>query len=359
MHKDQIPLIVQPQDGIAPLIKAIEAAARSLDILIFRFDRRDLEGALIRAVQRGVKVRALIAHISRGGERSLRALEMRLLQAGVTVSRTADDLVRYHGKMLIVDREKLYISGFNFTYLDIDRSRSFAVMLEGKFVEEAAKLFEADSARQPYIPGHANFLVSPLNARDELARFLQAAAKELIIYDPQISDPAMVRILQERAKAGVTIRGIGTSTRIAMRRLADTRLHVRLMVRDREAVFIGSQSLRGSELDKRREIGVILDDRNLADRIIRIFDKDWETALPADAAAEASVSAKKIAKRVAKAVTEELPAIGPVVQAALKEVSGTDVSAQDWEELQDTVKVAVKQAVKDVVKNAVEEGGAG
>ena len=61
-----------------------------VEMLIFRFDRRDWEAAMIRAVQRGVKVRALIAHMSRGGEKSLRALEMRLLQAGVTVSRTAD-----------------------------------------------------------------------------------------------------------------------------------------------------------------------------------------------------------------------------------------------------------------------------
>ena len=52
-------------------------------------------------------VRALIAHTNRGGEKSLRKLEMRLLEAGVTVARTADDLPRYHGKMMIVDDDAL------------------------------------------------------------------------------------------------------------------------------------------------------------------------------------------------------------------------------------------------------------
>src|SRR5215469_5172178 len=107
-------LIVQPDDGVTPIVQAMDEAKTSLDVLIFRFDRRELESALVRAVERGVRVRALIAHTNRGGDKTLRALEMRLLKAGVTVARTADDLLRYHGKMMIVDEAKLYLLGFNF-----------------------------------------------------------------------------------------------------------------------------------------------------------------------------------------------------------------------------------------------------
>ena len=46
----------------------------------------------------------------------------------VTVSRTADDLVRYHGKLMIVDRRTLFLLAFNFTYLDMERSRSLKVL---------------------------------------------------------------------------------------------------------------------------------------------------------------------------------------------------------------------------------------
>src|ERR1700722_14034527 len=95
-------LIVQPGDGIEPLLKGIAGAKSSIDILIFRFDRKEIEQALIAAVQRGVVVRALIAWTNRGGELFLRELEARLLAAGVLVARTATDLVRYHGKMMVV-----------------------------------------------------------------------------------------------------------------------------------------------------------------------------------------------------------------------------------------------------------------
>ena len=120
-------LIIQPDDGIEPLLKAVRKAKKTIDIVIFRFDRPDLEEALEGAVARNVVVRALIAHTNRGGEKTLRKLEMRLLKSGVIVARTADDLPRYHAKMMLVDGA-LYVFGFNYTKLDITKSRSFGVM---------------------------------------------------------------------------------------------------------------------------------------------------------------------------------------------------------------------------------------
>ena len=120
-------LIIQPDEGLTPMLQAVKRAKQSIDIVIFRFDRPELEKALAAAVSRGVPVRALIAHTNRGGEKNLRKLEMRLLEAGITVARTADDLTRYHGKMMIVD-DALHVLGFNYTRLDIERSRSFGIV---------------------------------------------------------------------------------------------------------------------------------------------------------------------------------------------------------------------------------------
>ena len=108
-----------------PLIKGINEAKKSIEIVIFRFDRGEVERALARAVSRGVFVHALIAFTNRGGERNLRQLETRMLAAGITVARTADDLARYHHKFMIVDRAQLYLLAFNYTFLDIEHSRSF------------------------------------------------------------------------------------------------------------------------------------------------------------------------------------------------------------------------------------------
>jgi cardiolipin synthase len=83
---------------VAPLLALIKSAKKSVDIAIFRFDRKDIETALTAAAAKGVKVTALIAFANRGGEQVLRKLELRCLAAGITVARTSDDLIRYHNK---------------------------------------------------------------------------------------------------------------------------------------------------------------------------------------------------------------------------------------------------------------------
>jgi cardiolipin synthase len=262
------------------VLKAVKKAKRSIDIVIFRFDRTDLEEALEAAVGRGVPVRALIAHTNRGGEKRLRKLELRLLESGVTVSRTADDLLRYHGKMMIAD-DRLYVFGFNYTKLDIENSRSFGIITRDKqLVKEATALFNADDTRQPYVPGSDRLVVSPESSRRLLTAFIKGAKKQLLIYDEKITDNLIQRLLQERVKAGVEIRVIGKTEKnlqgIPARKLNDLRLHVRAMVRDGSEAFIGSQSLRKLELDGRREIGVIIRDTRIARKIQEIFEADWK-----------------------------------------------------------------------------------
>lgn len=271
-------LIVQPSDGVKPILAAIEAAENTLDLIIFRFDLKPVEKAVEAAVKRGVAVRALIAHTNSGGEKRLRQLELRMLTAGVAVSRTADDLVRYHGKLLIVDREELYVLGFNFTGLDL-KSRSFGLVTrDRRAVQEALRLFEADALRQDFDPVFDNMVVSPENAREQLATFIKRAKKQLVIWDPKISDPQMIRLINQRAKAGVDIRIIG---RLAKRgaelraQKSPGRLHVRAMVRDGETAFVGSQSLRALELDGRREVGLITREPKIVKGILDVFESDW------------------------------------------------------------------------------------
>ena len=295
-------LIIQPDDGLMPLMTAVRRAKKSIDLVVFRFDRVELEKALGAAVARGVVVRVLIANTNSGGEKLLRKLEPRLLAAGVTVTRTADDLPRYHGKMTVID-DQLFVLGFNYTRQDIERSRSFGLSThDKKLVKEATSLFEADSTRQPYKPGHNRFVVSPESSRALLSSLIGKARKQLLIYDERISDKLILRLLRERVEAGVEIRVIGRLQKaipgIATRKLSDLRMHLRAIIADGATAFVGSQSLRKPELDERREVGLIVNESRIARKMQAVFEADW--ALGKGPKDEASG-------------TDEKPAIGEAV----------------------------------------------
>ncbi len=274
-------LLIQPDAGIEPLLAAIDQAKETIQIMIFRFDRPEIEAALKRAAKRGVFVHALVAHVcvGQGGEKTLRKLEMRLLADGLTVARTSNDMLRYHDKIMIVDRKLLFLLAFNYTFIDIARSRSFGIMTDNpEWVAEAEKLFIADALRQPYTPGCDTFVVSPENSRRRLMALLGSAKKQILIYDDKLSDPDAMRLLSVKAQGDVDVRVIGAAGKRAVGvQVAPLfmRLHAQIILCDGERMFLGSQSLRSLELDSRREVGVLIDDASIIQQVVTRFEADW------------------------------------------------------------------------------------
>jgi phosphatidylserine/phosphatidylglycerophosphate/cardiolipin synthase-like enzyme len=350
----RVKLIIQPGDSVGRIVKAIRKAKKSVEVVIFRFDRPEIARALADAAERGIVVHALIAFTNRGGEETLRKLEMRFLEDGITVARTAGDLVRYHGKMMIIDRKELFLLAFNFTHMDMERSRSFGLITRNpKAVAEAVRLFEADTKRQEYTPGYSKFLVSPVNARKELAKFIRGAKKELLIYDPKVSDRAMLRLLSEKQKAGVEVRVLGqvSGNRLSACDLKRLRLHTRTIIRDGAQAFIGSQSLRQVELDARREIGFIFRDGSVMKDLVRTFEEDWATsAKDIKQVKPERIAAKSAIRKVAKKVAKKLP-LTPVAKKVAKVISKkVDVDL-------DTKKIheSVEEIMQDVAEKAAEK----
>jgi phosphatidylserine/phosphatidylglycerophosphate/cardiolipin synthase-like enzyme len=363
-------LIIQPHDGVAPIILAIKNAKKSVDIAIFRFEYGAIEAALKAAVIRGVKVTALIANTNRGGIKNLRALEMRFLAAGIGVGRTDDDLIRYHDKYIIIDRRILYMLSFNFTRLDIDRSRGFGIVTKNaKFVQEASKLFEADFTRSAYTSKFDAFVVSPANSRKVLGTFLKRAKKSLLIFDPKISDKEMMSILNARAKAGVETRVIGrvaARSELVVRKPTSMRLHTRTIIRDHHQAFIGSQSLRSAELDARRELGLIIHEPKIIKMLTDTFESDWaaheatkDRKIEEEEEEETQEAPTKDTKKATEILAQELHPMSVTLKKAVKKVvADAGEEAFDQKMVKSTVKKMVKRAVKDAVKEVAEEAKA-
>ncbi len=288
---------------------------------------------------------------------------MRFLEAGITVGRTADDLIRYHGKMMIIDGKTLYLLSFNFVHMDIDHSRGFGIVTKNaKVVQEAGKLFDADLNRQAYTAGLSSFVVSPANARKQLTTFIKQARKQLLIYDPKIADKQILRLLEDHAKAGVDVKVIGSlasqRSKLQVTPLTSMRLHTRTIIRDGRQAFVGSQSLRQPELDLRREIGIVLREASVVKTLIATFEKDW-AATGIDEAVEERDAVKAETESNAKAtraLVKEMPPLRVTLKNAIKKaVARAGQEALAHPEMKATVKDAVKKAMKEAVNEIAEE----
>jgi cardiolipin synthase len=109
----------------------------------------------------------------------------------------------------------------------------------------------------------------------------------------------MLRLIEDRLASGVDVRIIGKVEtkwdKIPWERYPGKRLHVRAIIRDGRRAFVGSQSLRRIELDKRRELGVIVTDQAVVNEMREVFQSDWAK----------TDSGKKEAKKAEKASKKE------------------------------------------------------
>ncbi|SDR63448.1 PLD-like domain-containing protein [Rhizobiales bacterium GAS113] len=104
-----------PEDAALRLvIKAIDSGARTIEVAAYEFTSKPVADALIRAVQRGVKVH-LVADAQENPGKGGRSRVEYVAAAGVAV-RFDDVYPIMHDKFIVVDTDTVETGSFNFTY---------------------------------------------------------------------------------------------------------------------------------------------------------------------------------------------------------------------------------------------------
>ena len=137
-------------------------------------------------------VRALIAHTNRGGEKSLRKLELRLLEAGrhrrahrrrpAALSRQDDDR----------RRRRSTSSASTTPSSTSSKSRSFGIVTTRHAAGQGgdARCSRPTARASPTRRDYDRLVVSPESSRELLTEFIEGAKKQLLIYDAKVSDRA-------------------------------------------------------------------------------------------------------------------------------------------------------------------------
>jgi cardiolipin synthase len=298
-------LVVLPDDSAQPILDAINGAIRSLRIKMFILSDPTMVKALLRAHNRGVKVRVMLNPARRSGEADNEETRRVLGGAGIDVidGNPAFDLT--HEKSMVVDEECGFIKSMNWETKNFSETRDYAVVTnQAREVNEIIDCYEADWHRQEFDPGERSRLIWCSGyGRDRIAQFIDEVKHTLFIQNERYQDLIIIERLVRAKRRGVKvhlmarpphtlkkdklIEGVGglrimDDVGIKIHKLKHLKLHAKMLVADGARAIIGSINLTPGSFDSRRELAIEVHDDDILDRLQRVVNRDWKNSHPLD-----------------------------------------------------------------------------
>lgn len=315
----KVTCFVEPDDGRSPFKKIFEKAETSIDIFLFVLGDKKVASYLTRAVERGVRVRALLEPCPHGNQCeepndvALSACQ-RLHDAGVLLKWANPAFSKTHAKAAVIDGRRALITTINLDKTLGSRRDYGLITNDPSVVDDLSRVFAQDwefdkpesgcwaapidrSANDAVQQYDSGLVVSPDNARSKLLEFIRSAESSLLVHMEKIdstdTDSEIVPAIADAAARGVHVQVLmrppdneehasnfdvakalkASGAKVCFQE--EPQCHAKMMLVDRRVAFVGSQNLTASSLDKRREIGWITDDERATEVLERIFHQDW------------------------------------------------------------------------------------
>jgi cardiolipin synthase len=299
-------VLVQPDDGAAPLLALIAAAERSLYVKQFRFTHPGLLAAAIAAHRAGRDVRVMLNPHASSGVRVNDAAFAELEGAGVKVLWTNPDFYVTHEKSMVLDDRLALVATFNWDEKYFTETRDYGVVIdEPASVAEIRECFMADWDRRSFRPAPGSTLLwSNLNSREMMSAFIDGAHRSLDVQHPKFVDAAILDRIVQAHRRGVHVRllcggghGLAGLDRVdtfaslrvmghfgvKVHKQRNLRPHAKLLIADGKRALLGSMNIDRSAFDLRRELGATVTDKPALRRLSEVFEADWHEAHRYDA----------------------------------------------------------------------------
>jgi cardiolipin synthase A/B len=294
-------LIVQPDDGVAPVRELIRAAQQSLLIKQFTFTEPSLIQDVIDRKNAGVAVRVMLNSKRSGGDRANDEAFTTLQNAGVNIRWANPKFYVTHEKSIVVDTRLALISTFNLCQKYFTLTRDYGVLVfDPAKINQIAAGFDADWEQRDWIPSaESGLLWSNHNSRLLMSNFIDRAERSLDVQHPKFVDTTILERLVNAAQRGVHVRvlcggrhGISdwdildtfSSLRVLnysgvkVHKQKNLRLHAKLLLADHKHALLGSMNIDRSAFDLRRELGTTIKDPAIVTRLEQVFESDWSTS---------------------------------------------------------------------------------
>jgi cardiolipin synthase len=262
-------VVVAPKGRRDAVLDVIGAARKRLILSVFRCDDFAILDGLADALRRKVRVEVLLTPRAKGWEKRLKDLWDVLEGMGATLHRYSDPVVKYHAKYIVADNGPALVASLNLTRKCLTGTVDFIVTTRNRgVVSGLTRLFDADRASSggPLPRGLSpRLIIGPERARQQFTDLIQQAKRSIRLIDPKVTDPGIVGLLKARKAAGVKVTILGRGS------IGGLATHGKLLIIDGKIAVIGSVSLSALSLDFRREVAIIVTDRDAVDTLNTFF----------------------------------------------------------------------------------------
>lgn len=287
-------LFIQPEADRQPILDRINMARSKILVEVYLLSDKEVIAALKTARSRGVTVKVMLEEHPFGGGNLNGVTLPELIASGIETKWANPTFALTHEKAVIIDDQTVCILNQNLTKNAFDKNREYDVCDDNvEEVEEAADIFAADWERKNYAPTAANLVVSPDNSRGKITALIESAKETLDVEMEVLQDQKVVELLATIAKnlpvrvilpPETTISGSAgvmeklRAEGVEVKTMTSPYPHAKLIVADGKRAYIGSVNLSDQSLDKNRELGILISQPDIVDRLEEQFAKDWRSA---------------------------------------------------------------------------------
>lgn len=267
------------------ILEQIQNARERIWIEIYEWTKIDeINTALVEAKNRGVDIRILLEGNVYGSP-TININQKKFFETqGIPVKYTDNDHFTFtHAKFWIID-DRYSISTGNFTKSFFTKNREYIyTWKENAILSFLEHIFLRDYAWEIYnnsgdIP--REIVLSPLNAREKIQSFILWAKESISIYVQTLSDNDILSLLENKKHEWIQvfICTANNEDSLESKEFSDLSenwkhwinpyLHAKIMVRDWEIVFLGSQNFTTNALNNNREMGIVGKNKDFSTRLV-------------------------------------------------------------------------------------------
>ena len=287
----------------------IKSASSSVDMAIYQLDLPNVVSALVDAAQRGVKVR-VVTDIDILNDEKEGASFRELKKRGIPVVGGNTSGIM-HNKFVVVDGKAVWTGSWNFTVNDTTRYDNNALLiyspeLARNYSVTFNKMFEEKQFGPSRKPGGTtprlvingvpveNYFSPEDKVGEKITEKLKQANSSIYFMAFSFTDDRMGKVLREKAKAGVLIKGVfetvGSGTKYSefgplSKAGIDVRqdgnpylMHHKVFIIDEKIVITGSFNFSAGADESNDENVVIIEDPALAKAFMAEFQRVYSAA---------------------------------------------------------------------------------